>query len=132
MRGSVAPVAMSPVVVDTNIFSRIFRPDDALRLYVESLDAVVCTVVYLELIQGEKTNAEKRKIENYIARFRLIAFTPEISLRAIELIRRYSNSHGLHLADAIIAATCLEYNCDLMTLNTRDFHFIPNLTIITV
>ncbi|HBB95788.1 MAG TPA: hypothetical protein DC054_10390 [Blastocatellia bacterium] len=45
----------------------------------------------------------------------------------MDLIRAYSNTHGLLLADALIAATCLDLNLTLVTYNVNDFHFIEDL-----
>jgi len=45
------------------------------------------------------------------------------------LIDRYSNTHGLLLGDAQIAAVCLEYDLVILTYNIRDFHFIAGLTV---
>ena len=47
--------------------------------------------------------------------------------RAIELIDTYSNTHGLLLADAQIAATALENDLTILTYNVDDFKFIKNL-----
>ena len=55
--------------------------------------------------------------------------TEEVTKRAVELIEQYSNTHGLMLADAQIAATCLEYDLTLVTYNVKDFQFIANLTV---
>ena len=51
----------------------------------------------------------------------------DISQLAIELIDTYSNSHGLLLADALIAATALENDLTILTYNIDDFKFIKNL-----
>lgn len=53
--------------------------------------------------------------------------TPEISQRAIYLIETYSNSHGLMLPDALIAATALENDLTIVTCNVDDFKCIQNL-----
>ena len=53
--------------------------------------------------------------------------TPRISKRAIELIDTYSNSHGLLLGDALIAATALENDLTVVTYNVDDFKFIQDL-----
>lgn len=42
----------------------------------------------------------------------------------------YSNAHGLIIADAQIAAACLEYDLTLVAYNVKDFNFIANLKII--
>ena len=63
-------------------------------------------------------------MKKYLNNFPLLPITPKISGRAIELIDRYSNSHGLLLADALIAATALENDLTIVTYNLDDFKFI--------
>ena len=48
---------------------------------------------------------------------------------AIDLIRRYRLSHGLLIADAIIAATALVKNVPLVSKNQRDYRFIEGLDL---
>lgn len=95
--------------------------------YVESLDAVIDVTIYIECIQGSKSNQEKRIIEKYLRKFPLLPITPQSSAKTIELIRNYSNSHGLLLPDALIAATALENDLTVLTYNVGDFKFIDGL-----
>lgn len=37
--------------------------------------------------------------------------------------------HSIALVDAVIAATAIEYDCGLVTLNEKDFKKIPNLKL---
>jgi predicted nucleic acid-binding protein len=100
---------MAEFLIDTNVFSRIFTGDKEVKQFVETLDSAIDIVVYIECLQGSKSNHEKAIVEGYLARFELHLLTPEISQRTIALIRTHSNTHGLALADAPIAATCLEH-----------------------
>ena len=118
---------MAEFLVDTNVFSRIFTGDRAVKEFIETLPTAVCTVVYVECLQGSKSNREKRIVESYLARFELCSLTTDISIRTIDLIRTYSNTHGLLLADGLIAATCLERNLTLVTYNINDFQFVEGL-----
>ena len=118
---------MAEFLIDTNIFSRIFTGDKKVKEFIETLDAAICTVVYVECLQGSKSNREKSIVESYLARFEINHITIDISRRTIDLIRTYSNTHGLLLADALIAATCLEEKLALLTYNVNDFQFIQNL-----
>jgi predicted nucleic acid-binding protein len=43
--------------------------------------------------------------------------------------KKYSLSHNLKLADALIGATALTYDLPLYTYNTRDFKFIPKIVL---
>lgn len=118
---------MSLFLIDTNVFSKIFGNNLAVKEFVESLDAVIDATVYIECLQGSKSNSEKRVIEKYINEFPLLPITPATSAKAIRLIRDYSNSHGLLLPDALIAATALENDLTLLTYNDNDFKFIQDL-----
>jgi predicted nucleic acid-binding protein len=113
--------------VDTNVFSKIFKGDSAVKSYVESLNASVDATVYIECLQGSKSNREKREIRKYLSNFPLLLITPKISRRAIDLIETYSNSRGLMIADALIAATALENDLTVVTYNVDDFEFIQDL-----
>ncbi len=42
-------------------------------------------------------------------------------------MQSYRLSHGLALADAMIAATAIQTELELFTYNTRDFKFITKL-----
>lgn len=118
---------MSDFLPDTNVFSRIFKGDLAVTQYVENLDAAIDTTIYIECIQGSKSNQEKRIIEKYLQKFPLFPITPQGSAIAINLIRNYSNSYGLLLPDALIAATALENDLTVVTYNVSDFRFIKDL-----
>ena|SRR5882724_9024853 len=121
---------MTDSLIDTNVFSRIFKGDAAVKGFVESLAAVIDTTVYIECLQGSKSNREKQIVEGYLARFPLYPLMPSISVRAIDLIRTYSNTNGLLLADALIAAACLENDLNLVTYNISDFNYIPALKLL--
>ena len=79
------------------------------------------------MLTRSKSTREKRIVESYLTRFDLNQITFNISTRTIDLIRTYSNTHGLLLADALIAARCLDRNLTLVTYNISDFQFIENL-----
>jgi len=118
---------VSQFLPDTNVFSKIFGNNLLVKQFVESLDAVIDATIYIECIQGSKSNHEKRVIEKYLTRFPLLPITSETSAKAIKLIRNYSNSHGLLLPDALIAATALENDLTVVTFNINDFKFIGGL-----
>lgn len=113
--------------IDANVFFKIFRGDLLMKTYVESLNAAVDATVYIECLQGSKSNEEKREIKKYLSNFPLLLITPEISQQAINLIDAYSDSHGLLFADALIAATALENDLTIVTYNVDDFKFVQNL-----
>jgi predicted nucleic acid-binding protein len=114
-------------LVDTNVFSKIFKNDIILKQFVESKTTVICATVYIENLQGSKSNQEKQIIKKYLDNFPRILTSESISSLAIGLIETYSNSHGLLLADALIAATALENDLTVLTYNVADVQFIKDL-----
>ena len=95
---------------DTNVFSQIFKGNQTVTSYIEKLQVVVDATIYIECLQGSKSNEEKRIVKKVLDNFPLLLIDSDISQLAIDLIDTYSNSHGLLLADALIAASALENN----------------------
>ena len=114
-------------LIDTNVFFAIFKGNADVKKLVESLNSALDSTVYIECIQGSKSNREKQVIKNYLSRFPILHHTPDISRQTITLIDQYSNTHGLLLPDAQIAAVCLVYDLTLITYNVGDFQFIKGL-----
>lgn len=118
---------MSKCLPDTNVFSKVSAGDNKVRNLVESSDPAIDVTVYVECLQGSKSNSEKLLIKKYLSNFPLLLLSPEISKRAIHLIDKYSNSHGLLLPDALIASTAIEHDLTRLTYNIGDFKFVENL-----
>lgn len=105
----------------------IFKGDLELSRFIKESHSFIDTTIYVECIQGSKSNREKQIIEKYLQSFPLLPITPVRSSLTIKLIRKYSNSHGLLLPDALIAATALENDLAIITFDIDDFKFIEGL-----
>ncbi|MBA3769382.1 MAG: PIN domain-containing protein [Blastocatellia bacterium] len=71
-----------------------------------------------------------KELGHFLSKFEIIHIDEEISRRASELIEQYCLSHRLQLPDALIAATALELDCELATINKKDFRFIDDLRLV--
>jgi len=49
---------MAESLVDTNVFSRVFTGDKAVKEFIETLHAAVCNVVYVECLQVQNQTAK--------------------------------------------------------------------------
>lgn len=121
---------MADFLLDTNVLSKICYGDADVKNYVESLDAAIETIVFIECIQGSISNKDKNRIRKTLGKLEYIELTSKIGKLAVELVDRYSNSPGLFLADSVIAATALENNLTLVTYNIGDFQFINCLKVV--
>lgn len=121
---------MEAKLIDTNIFIDIFRGNEALHNALLQVNGHINDVIYIELIQGGQLGKDElREIKKYIRPFTRIHLSQRISITAVTLVEQYGASHGLMLADALIASTALVWGLPLVTLNTKDFRFIKNLQI---
>ncbi len=121
---------MNGYLVDTNVISLILKGDGEMGEAVATTESAIDSTIYIECLQGSKSHAEKAKIKRYLESFPVFFVSDRISRLSAELIDRYSNTHGLLLADAQIAATCLEHRLGLLTFNSSDFQFINGLRLI--
>ena len=53
-----------------------------------------------------------------------------ISIKVEQLVRIYYLSHGLVIADALIAGTAIEFQIPLLSKNQRDYCFIQDLNLL--
>ncbi len=88
-------------------------------------------VTYIELAQGCRSKTELTKLKKGLAysQAQIVALTPEITERAMDLIDGYALSNGLQLGDALIAATALELRIPLLSGNVKHFAKLPHLQL---
>lgn len=85
----------------------------------------------MELIRGVRNKGEMSKISKQLRKWdvEIIQINKDISSRATFLIENYTLSHGLDIADALIAATAIQARETLCTANDRHYRFILNLQL---
>lgn len=91
----------------------------------------ISAVTYMELIQGMRDKAElsvlRRSLKYWDAHVQPL--DSEISARAMFLMEAYCLSHGLQLADALIAATTTSLGTTLLTANDKHYRMIDGLDL---
>ncbi len=125
---------MSLTIVDTDILIDAGRQTPEAVEYLRSREATstlaVSSVTQMELIVGCRNKRESEDLEKFLRRFRILPLTSDISDMAVSLLSQYNLSHGLLIADALIAATAITYSEHLATKNQRDFRFIDGLDLL--
>ena len=91
----------------------------------------ISVVTYMELAQGcsDKLNLERLKTGLAARRVHVLQITPAISQRAADLVDALALSHGMRLADALIAAIVIEHGMPLLTGNLKHFLPVAELTV---
>lgn len=124
---------LNPLLVDTDIcidVSRNYAPTIARMEHAEQTNTLALSdITVMELLVGCGDKSQQNATEKFLRRFAFVPVDAAVSALAVELLRCYRLSHGLLLADALIAATALVHAIPLLTKNTRDFRFIDGLTL---
>ena len=84
----------------------------------------------MELIVGCRNKMELRTLEKFLKNFQIVPLDTVISNKALELLRQYRLSHGLLVADSLIAATACNQNWALVTKNQKHYKFINELNLL--
>ena len=93
-------------------------------------DIVVSAISVAELfagVRGEAHEAEQRALEDFLELFAILPVTATIAKTGGIYRRDYARSHGVGLADAIIAATAAAAEATLQTLNVRHYPMFPGI-----
>lgn len=125
---------MTQILIDTDILIDVSNNDETakLRLLQESRtsDLVVSVVTVMELMVGCRNKAELTALNQFLTQFKTVEMSAAIGDCASQLLQAYVLSHGLRIADALIAATAIESQIALLSKNQRDFRFISALDLL--
>ena len=125
---------MALTIIDTDILIDASRGEseaiDCLLRLEKSTNLAISAVTQLELIVGCRNKTELINLERFLNRYKMLKITDQISDRTVDLLKHYYLSHGLLIADGLIAATALIYDEPLITKNQRDFRFIKDLNLL--
>jgi predicted nucleic acid-binding protein len=118
-----------PILLDTDVLIDFLRGySEAVSLINEySARIILSSIVVAELFAGIKGDAEQAVLENFVSLFRVIPVDTEIGKAGGLYKRDYGKSHGVGLADAIMAATAEAENAELKTLNAKHYPMLKDL-----
>jgi predicted nucleic acid-binding protein len=119
-------------ILDTCILIDYLRGEPSVYDLLVRNDGVklsMSTVTIMELMLGALNKREVNYIQKAFKAIEVIYISENISKTAEDLIIRYSKSHNLQIDDALIAATALEMNEQLVTYNVSDFRYIPGVRL---
>jgi predicted nucleic acid-binding protein len=120
------------VLIDSDVLVWLTRGHLGAAQRLNVLDPwVISVVTYIELAQGCRDKKELARLRQGLSarRTHIVQITPAISTRAAELVDALALSHGMRLADALIAATAVEQGTVLLTANLKHFGAVGELRI---
>lgn len=120
------------MLFDTDVLIWVFRGNPrAARIVDVTEQRQISVVSYMELIQGARNRQELKEIKSFLTDFgfETVQVGENIGHRASIYIEEYGLHMGLGVADALIAATAVEYNLTLCTGNRKHYKTIKELTL---
>lgn len=126
---------MSRIIIDTDILIDVGRRIDKAVFFLERIEkesiSMVSIITQMELIVGCRNKKELNNLDKFLGRFEIVHLDKSVTDKGIELLRKYRLSHGLLIADALIAATAIINGVFLTTKNQTDYKFIEELKMLT-
>lgn len=121
---------MGKYLADTTILIDHLRGDKQAKDFLLDAQPAVSLVTLAELIQGSANKKELQAARKAVADLDFVPIRERISTVAIELMEKSFLSHNMQFLDALIAATAIEENLQLVTANTKHFQFIDELKVV--
>jgi hypothetical protein len=120
------------MLVDTDVLIWNLRGNKRAAKVLDGMAGLTISAVsYMELVQGLRNNTELQALRRAL-RFWKAEIQPidtDASTRATYLMESYALSHGLQMADALIAATVLSTGLPLLTANDKHYRYIEGLEL---
>jgi predicted nucleic acid-binding protein len=105
-------------VFDTNILIDFLNQDKRAKKELGLFDRrLISLITQIEILVGAKDKAEEAELRKFLRHFDLCPISTEIADFCVKLRQK----HKLRIPDALIWATALQHECQLVTRNTRDF-----------
>jgi predicted nucleic acid-binding protein len=111
------------LLLDTNILIDDSRRRPEAVVFMRGLRArpVISAVTVAELYSGVREGNERVALDRFLAKTVVIDVGSQLAEQAGLYVREFGKSHGVGIADAVIAATTVAENAVLATLNTKHF-----------
>jgi len=121
------------VILDTNILIEIVHRNGEVISRCDALgtrNLTITTITRNEFLLGSRDKESFVNDVSFVNKFGLLALSEPIDTIFSQLCETYALSHRPSVPDMLIAAAALSHNCELYTLNIKDFRFIKGLKLI--
>ncbi|MFM6959002.1 MAG: type II toxin-antitoxin system VapC family toxin, partial [Acinetobacter sp.] len=100
------------MIIDTDVLIWYLRGKQAAKEIVEAnIPFSISAVTYMELLQGMRNKQESQRFQKALHYWNVhvIHIDQEISARAMFYVQEYALGHSMQMADALIAATAIQF-----------------------
>ncbi len=126
-------MAKAKWLIDTDILVDHLRGVSQALQFLEHIfeegDCFISPITVAELYAGVKEGKERHILDQFMHEFQVIPLNAQIAQQGGLYRRHYGKSHGIGLADALIAALAEDLNATLTTLNKKHYPMLQNVHI---
>jgi predicted nucleic acid-binding protein len=125
------PAPAGLLVVDTDVLIDYLRDRSQAVVFLEGIEQplAVSAITVAELSVGVREGEERRRLDAFVAAFDVLGLNRQAAVQAGLWRRQYGPSHGMGLADALIAASVAAAGATLVTLNRRHFPMLAQVLV---
>jgi predicted nucleic acid-binding protein len=122
---------LNQYLLDSDVLIEYLRNRPQAVEYIDALegDLLISVITVAELITGTRNQAERESMELFLSALEVVPINYAIARQGGLFRQQYKQSHGTGLDDALIAATAVQSNAQLVTFNRRHFPMIANLQV---
>jgi len=122
------------MLIDTDVLIWHMKGNEKARKLINSLPHFyISSITYMELLQGLRNKQELSALKQFIQQKNIDIYhvNQTISNKAVFLLEMHFHSHGIRLADTLIAATALTLGIPLTSGNIKHYQIIKELDLKT-
>lgn len=121
----------SRYLIDTDVLIEYLRGSDRAAEFLEQVegDLLISAITVAELFSGAQGSDEIEALDEFIMAFEVVPVDEALARAGGELRQEYYASHGVGLADALIAASAKSREAELVTFNRRHYPMVEDVTV---
>jgi len=121
------------ILCDTDTIIEVINNNTELIYFLEDLgidSLIISSITRAEVQQGARNKRHLSKMNRELNKFPVIDIDDSISRCFSRLFEQFILSHKCGIPDIINAASAIVYDLPFMTMNLKDFKYIPGLRLI--
>jgi len=122
---------LTPLLIDSDVLIEYLRGRKKAQAYLTSQQSElrISAMTVAELYSGVRGQAEQQVLGEFIESFVIIDISKIIAMKGGLIRNQYGPSHGVGLADALIAATSIDSCSTLVTFNKKHYPMLGEVIV---
>jgi predicted nucleic acid-binding protein len=117
-------------LLDTDVLIEYLRGRQQAAEFLEGIkgELMISAITVAELVSGVHGSKEMEALDQFMLAFQVVPIDDRLARQGGLIRQQFHPSHGIGLADALIAATALDREAQLVTFNRRHYPMVQDVT----